>query len=165
MRLVLSRARFPVLNQTLARFFYFFLAPLVFIARAGNSILGKAARLVKTGIPVDHDVHVQDPLSMEALFPGYKIVNAEVPEGGVRQPASEQSNAGLIIGNGAESRKTFHYFAEGYGAQVQSPAFAGIHPMVIDTRNREANPIDPAHPTRHGIVPRESNVPASAMYR
>lgn len=71
---------------------------------------------------------------------------------------------GLIMGNGAESRKTFHFIAPGYGAQVFSPTQAVLHPMLIDTTNREKtdNATDPGH-GRHGIVPKASNVPPSAM--
>ena len=59
------------------------------------------------------------------------------------------ADAGLIIGNGDESRKTFHYFAKGYGVLVQSPQSAAMHPMIIDTKNREAGGT-PQRPTGHG---------------
>lgn len=156
----------------------------------GNSVLGKAAKMVKTGLPVDHDAaHAEDPMSVDALFPGYRLVNAETPAtepSPVRSAAGSTAAGGLIIGNGtyrqfginvggsdspwlavklgAESRKTFHYFTDGYGVQVESPYSVSIHPMIIDTRNREGNG-SATRPTGHGIVPPSSNVPSSAMYR
>lgn len=71
--------------------------------------------------------------NMEDAFPGHKIVNTV---GGPRRALDAFSNQGLIMGNGAESRKTFHFLPPGYGAQVLSPYQAVIHPMIIDTKNR-----------------------------
>ena len=134
-----------------------------------NSIIGTGAKLVKTGIPTDHkgpmgvdddEIHTQP-----FMAGGYKIVPSD-PNADVGAAPPRWSNAGLIMGNGAESRKTFHFLPPGYGAPVYSPYQAVLHPMLIDTTNRqpETDPdSDPGH-GRHGIVPKKSNVPPSAMY-
>lgn len=101
-------------------------------------------------------------------FPGYRIVpEVESLEEMKGKPAAKPySSQGLIMGNGAESRKTFHFLGQGYGAQVFSPYQAVLHPMLIDTTNREPKTdpaTDPGH-GRHGIVPKASNVGPEAMY-
>jgi hypothetical protein len=127
----------------------------------GNTILGKGTKLVKTGVPFDHEGMAEGHTD-EHLFPGYKFVNAGT-EDGIRAAAPALSAGGLIIGNGAESRKTFHYFGEGYGVQVFSPNAAAMHPMIIDTKNREGGGT-PQRPTGHGIVPNASTVGPDQMY-
>ena len=54
-----------------------------------------------------------------------------------RPPAGKSSTGGLPMGNGAESRFTYHYFPPGYGAQVSSPQTTEIRPMFIDITNRK----------------------------
>jgi len=128
----------------------------------GNSILGKAAKMVKTGIPTDHEGMPESGHSDDHLFPGYTFVSSSTKDG-VRADAPAFSGGGLIVGNGAESRKTFHYFAEGYGVLVESPVSAAIHPMIIDTKNREGGGT-PQRPTGHGVVPNSSTVGPDQMY-
>ena len=50
---------------------------------------------------------------------------------------------------------------QGYGAQVISPQTTEIRPMFIDTKNRWG---EGDTPTRHGPVPRNSNIPPEEMY-
>lgn len=100
-------------------------------------------------------------------YPGYAFVptglDADWPYAASSKlgaAAGKYSNQFLPMGNGAESRKTFHYFPPGYGAQVYSPTEMTLQPMIIDLRNREGKIQDPSG--RHGIVPVESNVGPSA---
>jgi hypothetical protein len=98
-------------------------------------------------------------------FDGYKFVSTEPGKLGAK-PGKLTSTGGLPMGNGAESRKTFHFFPPGYGALVGSPTTTEIRPMFIDTKNRAefGKPLDPSVPTRHGPVPENSNIPPSEMY-
>jgi len=129
----------------------------------GNTIMGKGTTLVKTNIPTDHDGPMAESADGAHLFPGYKFVNTNPGKDNIRSPAGGLTAGGLIIGNGAESRKTFHYFAEGYGVMVQSPNAAAMHPMIIDTKNRALNGTQ-QRPTGHGIVPRAATVGPDQMY-
>jgi len=127
----------------------------------GNTIMGKGTKLVKTGVPVQD--HFHDGMSDESLFPGMKFVNTELKDTDRRADAGAFTAGGLIVGNGAESRKTFHYFGEGYGVMVESPYAAAIHPMMIDTKNRALNGTS-QRPTGHGMVPPSSTVNPDQMY-
>lgn len=117
-----------------------------------NMVMGKGATLVKTGAPsVAADLHGTQHL------PGYHVVSAAT---GAAAPA--YSNQFLPMGNGAESRKSFHFFPPGYGALVESPNAHQVSPMIIDTANRDGTHGSPS--TRHGVVPTSSNVQPDAMY-
>jgi hypothetical protein len=134
----------------------------------GNSIIGKGTKLVKTGIPGDHE-NAEYGEDAERHFPGYKLVDAPIRgskkfRDNVRAEAGAFSNGGLIVGNGDESRKTFHYYGSGYGVLVESPNAAAIHPMMIDTKNRENNSPSKQRPTGHGVVPNASTVNRFEMY-
>jgi hypothetical protein len=130
----------------------------------GNSILGEGVKLVKDKRPLELD-DTKMAEDAQSLFPGYRFVadTEATRNGGAREQAGQFSNGGLIIGNGDESRKTFHYFADGYGVLVESPQSAAMHPMIIDTKNREGGGT-PQRPTGHGIIPNASTVPANQMY-
>ena len=110
---------------------------------------------------VRHSTHIAGH-SDDHLFPGHKFVSTSTKDG-VRAEAGAFTNGGLIVGNGAESRKTFHYFGKGYGVMVESPNAAAIHPMIIDTRNRESGGTK-QRPTGHGVVPNASTVGPDQMY-
>ena len=129
----------------------------------GNSIIGKGTKLVKTNIPHDHEGPMEESADGSHLFPGYKFVNTNPGKDNIRSEAAEFTSGGLIIGNGAESRKTFHYFAEGYGVLVGSPNAAAMHPMIIDTKNRETGGTQ-QRPTGHGKVPHAATVGPDQMY-
>jgi hypothetical protein len=90
-------------------------------------------------------------------FDGYKFVDELTG----RPPKKGSTTGGLPMGNGAESRFTFHMFPPGYGAQVTSPTTTEIRPMFIDTKNRWGSGDTP---TRHGPVPKNSNIPPEEMY-
>ena len=124
----------------------------------GNSISGTGTVMIKD--PTPDFSHEFDPVAHMGGFVGYKFVDEAT--GGA--PKKGSSTGGLPMGNGAEARKTFHFFTPGYGAQVTSPATTQIRPMFIDVKNRWKNGehgamTNAAHPTRHGPVPKNSNVP------
>ena len=129
----------------------------------GNSVSGKGIKFVKDPVPkLPHEI---DPVEHMMGFTGYKFVSTEDGELG-RPPAGKSSTGGLPMGNGAESRFTYHYFPPGYGAQVSSPQTTEIRPMFIDITNRKefGEPLDPNAPERHGPVPKNSNIPPEEMY-
>lgn len=121
-----------------------------------NNVMGKGTTLVKTRVPTisDDEAHTGHK--------GHAFVNTDASHGNLRTRAAPYSNQFLPMGNGAESRKTFHFFPPGYGAQVFSPNNAVVTPMIIDTMNRDGVPGTKS--TRHGIVPPSSNVGPDAMY-
>lgn len=129
----------------------------------GNSVSGKGVAFIKD--PVPKFAHEFDPVTHMMGFDGYKFVSTEPGKLGAK-PGKLTSTGGLPMGNGAESRKTFHFFPPGYGALVGSPTTTEIRPMFIDTKNRAefGKPLDPSVPTRHGPVPENSNIPPSEMY-
>jgi len=51
----------------------------------------------------------------------------------------------------------------GFGVLVESPTAAALHPMILDTKNREGTGT-PQRPTGHGIVPSSSTVGPQEMY-
>ena len=124
----------------------------------GNSISGKGIKFIKD--PVPKFAHEFDPVEHMMGFDGYKFVSTEPGRLGAK-PRAGSSTGGLPMGNGAESRFTFHFFPPGYGAQVSSPTTTEIRPMFIDTKNRWGSG---ATPTRHGPVPKNANIPSSEMY-
>lgn len=127
-----------------------------------NNLLGKGTKLVKTGIPTYPGGSADEARGNHHMgkYPGYEFVQTGL-DAELGERASAYSNQFLPMGNGAESRRTFHYFPPGYGAQVYSPTEMTLMPMIIDQRNREGKIQDPSG--RHGIVPKESNVGPEAM--
>eukprot|EP01051_Picozoa_sp_SAG22_P009427 SAG22_NODE_787_length_7239_cov_4.418487_6_plen_722_part_00 len=111
--------------------------------------------------PTPSFAHEFDGIEHMYGFDGYKFVSTEEGAELNRPPPKGSSTGGLPMGNGAESRFTFHYFPPGYGAQVSSPKTSEMRPMFIDTKNRWGTGDTP---TRHGPVPRNSNVPPEEMY-
>merc|ERR1719210_1214053 len=91
-------------------------------------------------------------------------------DNGTRAPPATYSNAALIMGNGAESRKTFHFVPPGYGMMVESPNAWVMRAMVIDTMHR--NGTTPPNETRtqrrartsHGPMPYLANPSREEMY-
>ena len=129
----------------------------------GNSVSGKGTKMIKDPLP--KQPFEIDPVEHMMGFSGYKFVSTEEGELG-RPPAGKASSGGLPMGNGAESRFTYHFFPPGYGAQVESPQTTEIRPMFIDITNRKefGEPLDSNAPERHGPVPKNSNVPPHEMY-
>merc|ERR550532_3535869 len=74
------------------------------------------------------------------------------------------------MGNGAESRKTFHFIPPGYGMMVTSPNQWTMRAMVIDTMNRNGTAPPNETPTQrrartsHGPMPYLANPSREEMY-
>jgi hypothetical protein len=141
------------------------LLPFFFILdHFGNTISGKAVKFVKTNIPYTHDELIHRTDEDSKFFPGYRFVRTNSGKDGLRKAPPKYATQGMMMGNGAECRKTYHFVPPGYGAQVESPNMAIIHPMIIDTANREGDPALGIKSTRHGVVPPTANVGSDAMY-
>lgn len=111
--------------------------------------------------PKPQFAHEFDGLKHMYGFDGYNFVSTDPDAPFGAAPKKGSSTGGLPMGNGAEARFTFHYFPPGYGAQVSSPKTSEMRPMFIDTKNRWGTGDTP---TRHGPVPKNSNVPPTEMY-
>merc|ERR1719326_1925530 len=76
----------------------------------GNNVMGKGAKLVRTDIPkipgAKHGGCMASDDDMSTSFDGFHIVSTT---NGTGEAAPANSNVGMIMGNGAESRKTFHF--------------------------------------------------------
>jgi len=124
--------------------------------------------------------HEFDPVKHMYGFDGYMFVDEASGEevtnfGAGSHKGALSSTGGMPMGNGAEARKTFHFFPPGFGAQVKSPTNCNLGPMFIDTKNRwtadtwggtgGSNPAyNPMRPTGHGPMPKNANVPSTEMY-
>lgn len=124
-----------------------------------NYLYGKGTKLVKTNVPTIPSAS-EDYGGHTGTLHGYTFVKTGL-DADLGENAAKYSSQFLPMGNGAESRKTFHFFPPGYGAQVYSPTEMTLQPMIIDQRNRKGKIQDPSG--RHGIVPAESNVGPEAM--
>ena len=106
----------PFLPSFLPSYYSFLPSFRLFFLRR-QVLVGKKAKVVKTGVPArpGDDSHMS--------LAGYEIVGVD---GGPAPPLSSQ---GLVMGNGAEARKTFKHFAPPFGALIESPYMWTIRPV------------------------------------